>query len=247
MAKDMHKSKWDNATITKLNVFEQYVNDWLNVTLNYNQDYEAYDTLEIYDLFCGSGFDGTKTERGSPIRILDAILKRNKKGKTIRIYFNDNNKIEELKQIINEKYKNLKSENIELYFSSQDVSNYKVDSKKYYKLIFLDEYGIQHINKIKDFLCNGTDILIFISSGHVRRFLGEDSSQKYFDTTLISKKDFEGKSNYETHRVISNYFKKLFPKSYISPFSLIKDNNNINGIIFISNHKKGREQFLKTV
>lgn len=246
MAKDMHKSKWDNATITKLNVFEQYVNDWLNVTLNYNQDYEAYDTLEIYDLFCGSGFDGTKTERGSPIRILDAILKRNKKGKTIRIYFNDNNKIEELKQIINEKYKNLKSENIELYFSSQDVSNYKVDSKKYYKLIFLDEYGIQHINKIKDFLCNGTDILIFISSGHVRRFLGEDSFQKYFDTTLISKKDFEGKSNYETHRVISNYFKKLFPKSYISPFSLIKDNNNINDIIFISNHRKGQEQFLKT-
>lgn len=248
MAKDMHKSKWDNATITKLNVFEQYVNDWLNVTLNYNQDYEAYDTLEIYDLFCGSGFDGTKTERGSPIRILDAVLKRNKKGKTIRIYFNDkdNNKIEELKQIINEKYKNLKSENIELYFSSQDVSNYKVDSKKYYKLIFLDEYGIQHINKIKDFLCNGTDILIFISSGHVRRFLGEDSSQKYFDTTLISKKDFEGKSNYETHRVISNYFKKLFPKSYISPFSLIKDNNNINDIIFISNHRKGQEQFLKT-
>ena len=248
MAKDMHKSKWDNATITKLNVFEQYVNDWLNVTLNYNQDYEAYDTLEIYDLFCGSGFDGTKTERGSPIRILDAVLKRNKKGKTIRIYFNDkdNNKIEELKQIINEKYKNLKSENIELYFSSQDVSNYKIDSKKYYKLIFLDEYGIQHINKIKDFLCNGTDILIFISSGHVRRFLGEDSFQKYFDTTLISKKDFEGKSNYETHRVISNYFKKLFPKSYISPFSLIKDNNNINGIIFISNHRKGQEQFLKT-
>ena len=248
MAKDMHKSKWDNATITKLNVFEQYVNDWLNVTLNYNQDYEAYDTLEIYDLFCGSGFDGTKTERGSPIRILDAVLKRNKKGKTIRIYFNDkdNNKIEELKQIINEKYKNLKSENIELYFSSQDVSNYKIDSKKYYKLIFLDEYGIQHINKIKDFLCNGTDILIFISSGHVRRFLGEDSFQKYFDTTLISKKDFEDKSNYETHRVISNYFKKLFPKSYISPFSLIKDNNNINGIIFISNHRKGQEQFLKT-
>ena len=248
MAKDMHKSKWDNATITKLNVFEQYVNDWLNVTLNCNQDDEAYDTLEIYDLFCGSGFDGTKTERGSPIRILDAVLKRNKKGKTIKIYFNDRdkNKIDELKQIINEKYKNLKSENIELNFSSQDVSNYKIDSKKYYKLIFLDEYGIQHINKIKDFLCNGTDILIFISSGHVRRFLGEDSFQKYFDTTLISKKDFEGKSNYETHRVISNYFKKLFPKSYISPFSLIKDNNNINGIIFISNHKKGREQFLKT-
>lgn len=248
MAKDMHKSKWDNATITKLNVFEQYVNDWLNVTLNYNQDYEAYDTLEIYDLFCGSGFDGTKTERGSPIRILDAVLKRNKKGKTIKIYFNDRdkNKIDELKQIITEKYKDLKSENIELNFSSQDVSNYKIDSKKYYKLIFLDEYGIQHINKIKDFLCNGTDILIFISSGHVRRFLGEDSFQKYFDTTLISKKDFEGKSNYETHRVISNYFKKLFPKSYISPFSLIKDNNNINGIIFISNHRKGQEQFLKT-
>lgn len=248
MARDMHKSKWDSATLTKLNVFEQYVNDWLNVTLNFNQDNEVYDTLEIYDLFCGSGFDGTKTEKGSPIRILDAVLKRNKKGKTIKIYFNDKdkNKIEELKQAIDERYKNLKFDDIKIYFSSQDVSNYKIDSEKYYKLIFLDEYGIQHINKIAEFLRNGTDILIFISSGHVRRFLSEDSFQKYFDTQLISKKDFKSKPNYETHRVISSYFKKLFPNSFISPFSLIKDNKNINGIIFISNHRKGQEQFLKT-
>lgn len=114
MARDMHKSKWDSATLTKLNVFEQYVNDWLNVTLNFNQDNEVYDTLEIYDLFCGSGFDGTKTEKGSPIRILDAVLKRNKKGKIIKIYFNDKdkNKIEELKQAIDERYKNLKFDDI---------------------------------------------------------------------------------------------------------------------------------------
>lgn len=246
----MHNEKWDNATLTKLKVLERYVDDWLNITLSFGKDNPLYETLEIYDLFCGSGFDGTQTQKGSPLRILDAVLKRNRKGKTIKIYFNDNDesKIEKLKQFIygNDTYKDLQSKKIELILSVKDVSDYKIPSKNYYKLIFLDQYGIQHINKIDEFLCKGTDILIFISSGHCRRFLEEESFQKYFDNNLISKNDFEGKTSYETHRIIAQYFKKKFESSYIAPFSLIKDNKNINGLIFISTHQKGQEQFLKT-
>ena len=92
MAKDMHKEEWDSATLTKLDVFEQYVDKWLNVTINYKKDNAIFQTLEIYDLFCGSGYDGTKTHKGSPLRILDAVLKRNRNGKKIKIYFNDNDK-----------------------------------------------------------------------------------------------------------------------------------------------------------
>lgn len=247
MAKDMHAEEWDNATLTKLAVFEQYIHDWLNVTVNYQRGLK-FNTLEIYDLFCGSGYDGTKTHKGSPLRILDAVLARNRKDKTIRIYFNDNakNKIEQLQSIVNEQYPDLESKNIEIKWASIDTKDYKILSKNYYKLIFLDQYGIQHINKIEEFLVKGTDILVFISSGHIRRFLEDKSFKKYLNNENISQKDFEGKINYETHRVIATYFKKEFSKAYIAPFSLIKDNNNTNGLIFISMHQKGQEQFLKT-
>lgn len=248
MAKDMHKEEWDSATLTKLKVFEQYIHDWLNVTLNYGNQNKSFQTLEIYDLFCGSGYDGTKTQKGSPLIILDAVLKRNRKDKTIKIYFNDNdeNKVEQLRSTIAKEYPNLKDKNIEVKYISSDTKDFKVYSKNYYKLIFLDQYGIQHINKVKEFLCNGTDILIFISSGHCRRFVEEKSFKQYLNSEHISKEDFEGKTSYQTHRVIAEYFKKLLPDSFIAPFSLIKDNNNINGLIFISTHRKGQEQFLKT-
>ena len=248
MAKDMHKEEWDNATLTKLEVFEQYIDDWLSVTLNYGKDNKAFQTLEIYDLFCGSGYDGTKTHKGSPLRILDAVLKRNRKGKKIKIYFNDNdeNKTRQLESVIMEKYPNLENKNVEVKYISSDTQSFKVYSNNYYKLIFLDQYGIQHINKVKEFLHKGTDILIFISSGHCRRFLEEESFKKYLDAEYISKEDFEGKTSYQTHRAIAEYFKRLLPNNFIAPFSLIKDNHNINGLIFISAHRKGQEQFLKT-
>lgn len=73
MAKDMHKEEWDSATLTKLEVFEQYIHDWLNVALNYGKDSEPFKILEIYDLFCGNGYDGTNTYKGSPLRILCSI------------------------------------------------------------------------------------------------------------------------------------------------------------------------------
>lgn len=158
----------------------------------------------------------------------------------------DDNKIKQLRSVIEKEYSNLENQNVEVKYLSCDVQKFKLLSKNYYRLIFLDQYGIQHINKIQEFLCKGTDILVFISSGHLRRFLDEKSFQKHFDNNFISKEDFKGKSNYETHRVITQYFKKLSPGSFVSPFSLIKDNNNINGLIFISTHQKGQEQFLKT-
>ena len=244
MARDMHKEEWDSATLTKLQVFEEYVHEWLNVVLNYKNS----DIVEIYDLFCGSGYDGTGTYKGSPLRILDSILKRDLKGKQVKVYFNDKDedKIKQLEDIIKNKYPNLQSNNIEVKLTQVDTKNYKFLSKRYFKLVFLDQYGIEHIDKINEILKRGVDILIFVSSGHIRRFLEQESFQKYLDSKYIKKEDFKDKSNYETHRVIAEYFRKKFKNCFISPFSLIKDNHNVNGIIFISTHQKGQEQFLKT-
>lgn len=248
MAKDMHKEEWDSATLTKLKVFEQYVYEWLIIVLNYGTKH-PFDIVEIYDLFCGTGFDVTKAHKGSPLRILDIVIKameRNKNDKKVKLYFNDieNYKISELKRNIQEYYPDLDdNNNIELKYTICDVKDYEVLSRKYYKLILLDQYGIKHLEKINDFLCKGTDVLIFISSGHIRRFCEYPSFEKYIK---IPKEIFIEKPFYETHRIITEYLRELFPKAYISPFTLVKDNENINGLIFFSNHIKGQEQFLKT-
>ena len=94
----MHQEEWDSATLTKLDIFEQYVHKWLDVVLNETK--LSSDTVEIYDLFCGTGFDGTKTHKGSPLRILNAVIKRNKKDKKVKLYFNDiqEYKIQELQK-----------------------------------------------------------------------------------------------------------------------------------------------------
>jgi len=82
------------------------------------------------------------------------------------------------------------------------VKNFKLQSQHYFKLIFLDQYGIQHINKINEFLGKGKDILIFIASGHWRRFLEEDGFWQFSKEFEISKDDFKDKSSYETQREI---------------------------------------------
>ncbi|HDZ5125122.1 TPA: three-Cys-motif partner protein TcmP [Campylobacter jejuni] len=214
--------------------------------LNYGIKH-PFDIVEIYDLFCGTGFDGTKTHKGSPLRILDTVIKAikaNKNNKKVKLYFNDieNYKISELKKNIQKHYPNY-NKNIEFKYTICDVKDYEIFSKKYYKLILLDQYGIKHLEKINNFLQKGTDVLIFVSSGHIRRFCEDANFEKYIK---IPKEIFIKKPFYETHRTIVKYLRELFPKAYISPFTLIKDNENINGLIFFSAHRKGQEQFLKT-
>lgn len=240
----MHQEEWDSATLTKLDIFEQYVHKWLDVVVNDKK--VLCDTVEIYDLFCGTGFDGTKTHKGSPLRILDVVAKRNLKNKKVKLYFNDakSKKVEKLKAHIQELYPHvLDDERISIKYTNCDVMDYKLLSQKYYKLILLDQYGIKHIGKIEEYLKGGVDILLFISSWNVRRFCEDNSFKKYIN---IPKKDFDNKTPYETHRVIVSRLQQYFDKAFVSPFTLLKDNKNINGLVFFSTHPKGQEQFLKT-
>lgn len=152
-------------------------------------------------------------------------------------------KSKKLQENLKEHYPKLSDDkNIEIKCTAHDVGDYQILSKKYYKLIILDQYGIKHLEKIHEFLCKGTDILIFVSSGHIRRFCEDQSFQKYIN---ISKEDFAKKSFYETHRTVVEYLRRQFPRASVSPFTLAKDNENVNGLVFFSNHQKGQEQFLK--
>ncbi len=110
-----------------------------------------------------------------------------------------------------------------LNFYSVNTQKYTIDSKNYYKFNFLKiNVACNIFNKIKELLLKGTNILIFISSEHIRRFIEEPSFAKLLNSKNLSKSDFEGKSNYETHRVVTEYFKRQFKDKYIAHFSLIQ-------------------------
>ncbi|WP_163280265.1 three-Cys-motif partner protein TcmP, partial [Campylobacter fetus] len=152
MTKDMHKESWDEATRTKLDIFEQYIHEWLNIVLSI----DANKDIEIYDLFCGSGYDGTKTCKGSPLRILDCLMKRNLKDKKIKIFFNDieKSKIDELKEIIDKshEYQKLINKSIEIKYTHVDAKKYEIHSKTYFKFIYLDQYGLEYIMDLEKFI-----------------------------------------------------------------------------------------------
>ncbi|RMG19061.1 MAG: hypothetical protein D6730_22170, partial [Bacteroidetes bacterium] len=88
-----------------------------------------------------------------------------------------------------------------------------------------------------------TDFLFYISSSYINRFREHESFKKYLE---VEKIDFEGKSYFQCHRVILDYYKSLIPENYeyyLAPFS-IKKNSNIFGLIFGSSHPLALEKFL---
>ncbi|MGH1600821.1 three-Cys-motif partner protein TcmP [Campylobacter majalis] len=248
MAKDMHRKKWDEATLTKLLVFEALVFEWLNIVLEAAKKFNNHKKIAIYDLCCGTGHDADGKE-GSPLRIINVLIKKTLDSNIkINIYLNDKEscKIDKLEKFItkNNIDKKLMSKNVFINFSSCDISEYQLNKDAYFNLIFLDQYGIEHSQKINEFMSKGTDILMFISSANIKRFKDMDSFKKYLGSE-ISKISFEGMTNYETHKVVAGYFKRMYPKYHIAQFSLVKDNKNTNGLIFFSEHRKGQEKFLE--
>lgn len=65
MGKDIHEDIFDEATITKLEIFEAYAQAWLPVFL-YSPHFKK---IHIFDFFAGSGHDPLHTP-GSPLRFL---------------------------------------------------------------------------------------------------------------------------------------------------------------------------------
>src|SRR5688572_24066133 len=90
MAKDLFKKPFDDGTIDKLEIFEDYFKAWLPVFIARQEI--IWKEIQIFDLFAGEGTD-SKGTFGSPMRILkilneNADLIRTSKVK-IRIVINE--------------------------------------------------------------------------------------------------------------------------------------------------------------
>jgi len=258
-SKDLFDEPFDEGTLTKLEIFEKYFEEWLPTFIMgpYNKP------IQVFDLFAGIGYDKIGQE-GSPIRILKVInkfrgiLARN--NKKVGIYLNDSapTKYEALKSNIEDKIKELSlSAIVDLTFTNKTFQECLIDYKNELSngcnLRFIDQNGFKEMNEetfqylIK---LETTEFIFFISSSHIHRFAVLPEVQK-----VHPKFDFEKIKNAhrkKVHNVICEEYYKYVPENISSygliPFAIIKsDNNNVYGLIFVCKHILGADKFLDTL
>lgn len=251
---DHHKNPYDEGTLTKLEIFERYVQTWLPTFIMQHRIKE----VNIVDFFAGMGYD-IIGQKGSPIRILDVIdsfydnLIQN--NTIINLYFNEFKfeKFELLKKNCNEYLDSHQRLNcfVKIHFSKKNfnvVYDEVVEkTKQSPSLYILDQSGVKFTNQenFNSLLSlTQTDFLFFISSSFFKRFGKEAEFSNHLE---ISEKDLKENPYNFIHRIVLEKYRSLIPDNSnlnIFPFS-IKKNSNIYGIIFGSSHIRGVEKFLQ--
>lgn len=257
--RDIFDEPFDEGTLTKLEIFEKYFEEWLPTFIlgPFSKP------IQIFDLFAGIGYDKLGNE-GSPIRILKVINKFRRiladKKKKVMLFFNDidSEKNRLLKSNVENKINELSlSSFIDINISNipfnKCLESYCKQLKNGINLLFLDQNGFKEINeKVFQYLISLelTEFIFFISSNHIRRFATEPEVQKVHPKFDFDKIKYSPRK--KVHNIICDEFEKYVPSNISSyglfPFTIMKsDNNNVYGIIFVCKHILGADKFLDTV
>lgn len=259
MAKDLHARPFDESTLQKLNIFEQYTKTWLPTFIMLPYCPKIY----IFDFFAGPGYSSIK-QPGSPIRILRQIdgqfgniLKTNT---TVIVYLNEYDlvKSQQLKKSVsdyissNRQLSLLQDKKLlKVVVAQKDISEIFPQLKKGLgsapALMFFDQYGVKFLSD--DYIIpllnsSTTDFLFFVSSSFVSRFGNEDAFKKHLniDMEVIRSKPYQF-----IHRALLEELRSKIPtysNMRLYPFS-IKKGKNIYGIIFGTSHLRGADKFLE--
>jgi three-Cys-motif partner protein len=250
--KDLHDKPFDEETLAKLSIFEDYAQAWIPTFVMMSEN-----VICIFDFFAGTGYDKNGVP-GSPIRILKVIKQFigpifQKKVK-IQVYFNEFKKVkfELLKQACDEYLLNnpdvKRAINISITNLDFDVcfNDHIIIIKKFPSLVYLDQNGIKflsdkYIHALEK--TTKTDFLYFVSSSYFWRFGNQEEFKAHLDIDLeIAKKD---PYNFIHRNLIKQLTFKLPSNSLLKlyPFS-IKKGSNIHGIIFGAKHPRAVEKFL---
>jgi three-Cys-motif partner protein len=271
MGKDIHKSVFDEGTLTKLAILREYIKSWFPVFLRDQKHF--WERIQIYDFFAGEGSDIIGTN-GSPIIILEELRKYcptiKERNLKVDLVFNEFKTIKynKLTTTVQKFLSECRlSGNCPCDDSTECPFNFSTENKdftvlfnelypemkrtsKMPKFMFLDQNGIKFINRdifSKLISLERTDFLFFISSSFAKRFAEVPEFMEYLK---VSRQEFESSKPYDCHRVILKYYKSLIPlykNYYLAPYSIRKPNNgNIYGLIFGSNSPFGLEKFLTT-
>jgi three-Cys-motif partner protein len=253
MAKDINIKPYDEATLTKLEIFEQYLVAWLPVFIQTPHTHEVM----ICDFFAGSGQDPEGVP-GSPLRILRTIEKYRDqildKDITISIALNEASpgKSDKLQTAAKGCFnQNSWGQKVSVSCHNEEFQNlfrrqYE-QLKQQPNLLFIDQYGVKEVtDEIFQMLVGleKTDFLFFISSSAMRRFAKTPEFKIHFldiDSAKIANAKYE-----DIHRIMLEYYEGKIPegnKTKLYPFTL-KKGAHIYGLVFGSKHPLGVEKFL---
>ncbi|NLN91904.1 MAG: three-Cys-motif partner protein TcmP [Candidatus Hydrogenedens sp.] len=255
-----HEQPFDLATQLKLEILQGYLKEWLPVFLSKS----SYPEIHIYDFFAGEGEDSAG-RKGSPLIILDSVREYFATPKITRVtnvniflHFNDvdEKKIEKLKKLIDKRDDEPLFQNqVQVNYTSQDFKTCleanirSISAKRSANLIFIDQFGIKEMRQdlFKALVnCDTTDILFFLSSNTVKRFIKLEAIQKYIP---IDPEKIKEVPISQIHRFIcQNFYQKLVAPDkvyHLAPFSIKKDTSkNIYGLVFGTSKLLGLEKFL---
>ncbi|MBS1738341.1 MAG: three-Cys-motif partner protein TcmP [Bacteroidetes bacterium] len=255
--KDLHENPFDETTVAKLEIFEDYAKAWIPTFVM-----TGVNTISVFDFFAGTGYDKNGIE-GSPIRILHKIKEQIgnifQKKVDVNIHFNEwhpqkgnQYKFEVLKKacedflIANPDVK--RAINLNLYNEDFETLFPKLlpEIKQNPSLVYLDQNGIKFLSE-KYFLefenTRQTDFLYFLSASYFWRFGETEEFKIHLDIDMLTAK----KDPYKfIHRNIIEQLRKKLPNKTdlkLYPFSL-KKGANIHGIIFGATHPRAVDKFL---
>jgi len=258
--KNLHAKPFDEGTITKLEIFENYSKEWIP-TFVMSQHYPE---VWIFDFFAGTGYDIAGVA-GSPIRILKQIKGQsgnifNTKTK-IYVCFNEfeKDKFDSLQQSCSEyvnndtELKRLVDYNfLNLSFLNEDFSALFPKKlpilKEKPSLVYLDQNGIKFLSD-KYFLelakLTKTDFLYFLASSYFNHY----GNTEAFQSNIKIDIDRARKNPYKyIHKSILEQIRERLPQNSnckLYPFT-IRKSANIYGIIFGASHPRAVDKFLKT-
>lgn len=252
MSKNLHEKPFDETTIAKLEIFEDYAKAWLPTFIMWGER-----EVCMFDFFAGTGYDINGVP-GSPIRLLEKVKEQiglifEKKTK-VRVFFNefDKEKYEQLCMAC-EKFLEGNPEvkrAIELTISNEDfdICFFRLLPiiQAQSSLVYLDQNGIRFLSE-KYLLAleqtTRTDFLYFVSSSYFRRFGDKEEFKSHVQLDMEEIKNNPYKF---IHRILIAQLREKLPsatKLKLYPFSL-KKGANIHGIIFGASHPRAVEKFL---
>ncbi len=252
MSKNLHEKPFDETTIAKLEIFEDYTQAWLPTFIMSNEP-----VIYMFDFFAGTGYDKNGIS-GSPIRILKKVCEQThrilEKKVSVRVFFNefDKKKFEQLRvscQDFIADHPELGSA-LQLHLSNEDFdfcfNRLFPTIQNYPSLVLLDQNGIQFLAEKYFHALEKTvrtDFLYFVSSSYFWRFGDKEAFKTYVNLDMEEAKRHPYRF---IHRTLINHLRgKRSADSNLKlyPFSL-KKGANIHGIIFGASHPRAVDKFL---
>ncbi len=247
---DFHEKPFDEATLTKLEIFQLYTREWLPVFLTREVDYAR--EVHLYDFFAGPGADVNGVP-GSPLRTLTVLREYSQQprlhawGKIpVHAHFSDATlwKAKRLDSVVRSSPWQIdgvqaraeRAEFTEAFAAAEPT----LQARDKAKLLLLDQCGVSQITTEvfqKLIAFPRADFLFFISSTTLQRFREHPNIRQ----KIRPAADFN-----QVHHAVLDYYREMLPKGrryYLAPFS-IKKGSNIYGLIFGSAHPLGMDKFL---